>query len=63
MNVWVHLIKYAFFSSTHWIGGWMDHRASLDAVAKGKIKSLCRKSNSGRSAPGLVAILTGLSRE
>jgi hypothetical protein len=36
---------------THWIGGWMGPRASLDAVVKRKIPSPCRASscdNTGR---------------
>jgi hypothetical protein len=30
---------------THWIGGWVGHRAVLDAVVKRKIPSPCRESN------------------
>jgi hypothetical protein len=30
---------------THWIGGWVDPRAVLDAVGKRKIPSLRRESN------------------
>jgi hypothetical protein len=30
---------------SHWIGGWMGPRASLDMVAKRKIPSLCWESN------------------
>jgi hypothetical protein len=30
---------------THWIGGWVDLRAVLDAVVKRKIPSPHRKSN------------------
>jgi hypothetical protein len=30
---------------THWIGGWVDSRAVLDAVVKGKIPSPRRESN------------------
>jgi hypothetical protein len=30
---------------THWIGGWVGPRASLDAVVKRKIPSPCRDSN------------------
>jgi hypothetical protein len=41
---------------THWIGGWVDPRAGLDAVAKRKIPSPCRESNPCRQARGLVAI-------
>jgi hypothetical protein len=32
-------------SSTHWIGGWVGLRASLDTEARGKILYLCRGSN------------------
>jgi hypothetical protein len=49
---------------THWIGGWVGPRASLDAVAKRKIPSLHWKSNPNRPnhpAHILVAILTELS--
>jgi hypothetical protein len=35
--------------STHWIGGWVSPRASLDA-AKIKISCTCRKSNPVRPA-------------
>jgi len=30
---------------THWIGGWVDPRACLDAVVKGKIPSPCWDPN------------------
>jgi hypothetical protein len=30
---------------THWIGGWVGHRAILDAVVKRKIPSLHQESN------------------
>jgi hypothetical protein len=33
--------------STHWIGGWMGPRASLDAEAQRKILCPCRGSNPG----------------
>jgi hypothetical protein len=32
---------------THWIGGWVGPRASLDTVVKRKIPSPCWESNSG----------------
>jgi hypothetical protein len=32
-------------SGTHWIGGWVDPKAVLDAVVKRKIPSPRRKSN------------------
>jgi hypothetical protein len=35
---------------THWIGGWVGHRAGLDAEARGKILCLCRGSNPNRPA-------------
>jgi len=33
-------------SITHWIGGWMETRAGLDTVSKGKIPSTRQNSNS-----------------
>jgi len=45
---------------THWIGGWVGHRASLDTVVKRKIPCLCRESNSSRPAHSLVTTLTEL---
>jgi hypothetical protein len=39
----------------HWIGGWVGHRAGLDAVAQRNIPSRYRKSNPGRPACSLVA--------
>jgi hypothetical protein len=47
---------------THWIGGWVGDRAGLNKVAKRKIPSPFRESNSGRSARSLITILTELSR-
>jgi len=45
--------------STHWIGGWVDPRNSLEAEAKRKkIPCPFRESNSGRPACSLVTILT-----
>jgi hypothetical protein len=32
---------------THWAGGWVGHRAGLDAGARRKILCLCRGSNTG----------------
>jgi hypothetical protein len=49
---------------THWIRGWVDPRAGLDAVAKRKTPSPRRKSNPDhphRPACSLVAIQTELS--
>jgi hypothetical protein len=46
----------------HWIGGWAGPRAGLDVVAKRKIPSPYRKSNSGTSARSLVTVLTELPR-
>jgi hypothetical protein len=34
---------------THWTGGWVGPRASLDAEARRKILCLCRGSNPGRT--------------
>jgi hypothetical protein len=34
-----------FTPGTHWIGGWVDPRAVLDAVVKRKVPSSCRESN------------------
>jgi hypothetical protein len=30
---------------THWIGGWVGHRAVLDVVVKRKIPRSCQESN------------------
>jgi len=30
---------------THWTGGWVGHRAGLDAVVKRKISSHCQNLN------------------
>jgi hypothetical protein len=35
---------------THWIGGWVDLRARLDAVEQKKISSPYWESNPGRPA-------------
>jgi hypothetical protein len=46
---------------TYWIGGWVGPRTSVDtAVAKRKVACLCRESNPGRSARGLITVLTEL---
>jgi hypothetical protein len=49
-------------SGTHWTGGWVGHRAGLDAVAKRKKSRhcLCRELNPSRPARSLVSILTEL---
>jgi hypothetical protein len=36
---------------THWIGGWVDPRAGLDAVVKRNVPSFCRDSNPRSSSP------------
>jgi hypothetical protein len=36
---------------THWIGGWVDPRAGLDAEARRKIICLCWGSNPQSSSP------------
>jgi hypothetical protein len=41
---------------THWVGGWVDSSAGLDAVVKRKIPSPCRDSNLRSSRPSLSAI-------
>jgi hypothetical protein len=43
---------------THWIGGWVGHRAGLDTVTKGKIflHYPCREMNSGRPVYSRVAV-------
>jgi len=43
-------------------GGWVDPRAGLDALAKGKCSSPCRKSNPGRPAVSSVTILIKIPR-
>jgi hypothetical protein len=47
---------------THWIGSRVDFRAGLYSVAKRKIPTPCRESNSARPARSLVTMLTELSR-
>jgi hypothetical protein len=48
--------------STHWIGGWLGPRSSLDTtVEKRKIPCHCWDSKSGRPAHSLVTILSELS--
>jgi hypothetical protein len=39
-----------FTPSSHWIGGWVDPRVSLDAEAKRKISCPCWESNPSLSA-------------
>jgi hypothetical protein len=46
----------------HWIGGWVDPRGGLDAVAKRKSPTPFRGSNTGRPARILVTIPTELWR-
>jgi len=46
-----------FITGSHWIWGWVDPRASLDAVAKRKSSSPYRESNRGRSARSQVTVL------
>jgi hypothetical protein len=48
-------------TGTHWIGGWVSHRAVLDAVVKRKIPSLCRESNPPSSSPLAQYYTTELS--
>jgi hypothetical protein len=45
---------------THWIGGWVSHRDSLEAVAKKKYLFSCWESNLDRQARSLVTIKTEL---
>jgi hypothetical protein len=40
---------------THWIGGWMDSKAGLDAVGKRKISYPRRESNTDSSAVNPLA--------
>jgi hypothetical protein len=47
---------------THWIAGWVGCRLGLDSVARRKISSPCRESNSSRPASSVVTILTELPR-
>jgi len=47
---------------THWMGGWVGLRGSLDAVAKRKNPCSCQESNPGHPAHSLVTILTELSQ-
>jgi hypothetical protein len=48
-------------AAIHCIGGWVDPRNSLNAVAKRKCSCLCRESNTGSPARRLAATLTELS--
>jgi hypothetical protein len=46
----------------HWIGGWVDPGAGLDAVAKRKTPSPYRETNPSRPARSRITILTELPR-
>jgi hypothetical protein len=43
---------------TRWVGGWVGHRAGLNAVVKRKIPNPCRELNPDCPARSLAAILT-----
>jgi hypothetical protein len=43
--------------ATHWIGGWVSPRASLDAVVKRKRPSPCRDSKLLPSSPKIYKVL------
>jgi hypothetical protein len=45
---------------THWLRGWVDLRAGVDAEAKRKIRSPCRESNPVLPARSLITIVTEL---
>jgi hypothetical protein len=47
---------------THWIGGWMDPSASVDAMVKKKISASCQELKPRRPARSLVTVLTELPR-
>jgi len=49
-------------SGTHWIGGWVGLRASLNAVTKKKHVCSCQESNHGRPVRNLVTTLAELPR-
>jgi hypothetical protein len=57
---WTASCPGRFTPGTHWIGGWVDPRAGLDAVAKRKQfhHCACRELNPSRPARSLVSILT-----
>jgi hypothetical protein len=44
----------------HWLGGWVDPRAGLEAVMKGKVPRLYRDSNHRSSSPKPSAITLSL---
>jgi hypothetical protein len=48
--------------STHWIGGWVDHRAGLDDVEKVSDPTETRLPTPRSSSPWPVAIPTALPR-
>jgi hypothetical protein len=59
-GVWSGLRLYRFTPgdrtpATHWIGGWVDPRAGMDAMEKRKISFLSRELNPGRPARSPVA--------
>jgi hypothetical protein len=47
-HVLAELYPWERTSSTHWIGGWVGLRTSLNTEATGKILCLCQGSNPGR---------------
>jgi len=49
-----------FTPSTHWIGGWVILRISLDSVAKRKIHCTYQELNPGCSVLTIVTILAEL---
>jgi hypothetical protein len=49
-------------AGAHFLGGWVDPRACLNAVAKRKIRRFRRETQPDHSAHSLVAIPTELSR-
>jgi hypothetical protein len=59
---WWALCPYHFtHATTHWTGGWVGRRASLDIVAKRKILP-CQELNLSHQAHSLVTTPTELHR-
>jgi len=61
----LHGVVQALASSTNWMGGWVDPRASLSPSRREKIPFFCRESNEDRSesirtcwCPGSVSNLS-----
>jgi hypothetical protein len=50
----VHFSPWERALDTHWIGGWVGPRASLDTVEKRKVSYSCKQSNPGYPTHSLL---------